>query len=393
MKINFSAIKKIIFSVFCLLIFAMPVHAQEDDTNQPPENVEYASGKVMQILAEKENKQLEESFHTEQITQIVNVYILNGKYRGKTVTIENQLTANPVYDIKVKKGDRVVLSVEETSKGVDFYIADLERIPVLLVLMGVFLSLLLIIGGIHGLCSIASILITSALVFFVLVPAVLNNYPIIPMTVVVAVISTFTTMFVVSGINKKSLAASLGTILSVLIAGLLSSLVIKFAPLNGFGSQESAMLWSSRPDLDFTGILTAGIIIASLGAVIDVGISIASSIYELKKVNNELSIKDLFSSGLNVGKDIMGAMSNTLILAYIGGAFSLVLLASNAPFMKLLNLNSIAAEITSAISGSIGIILCVPITAIISAYLIGKDKPGNTSPSEEEENSKTEAVI
>jgi len=205
------------------------------------------------------------------------------------------------------------------------------------------------------------------------VPAVLNKFPVIPMTVLIAFISTFITMYVVAGVNLKSLSASLGTVFSVIIAGIISSLVIKFAPLNGFNHQEAAMLWASRPDLDFTALLTAGVIIASLGAVMDVGMSIASSIYELKKVNNELTTKELITSGFNVGKDIMGTMANTLILAYIGSAFALVLLAANAPLIKLLNLNSIASEIASAITGSIGIVFCVPITAVIAGYLIGKD--------------------
>ena len=373
--LNKNNLNKIILLVFCIFYFIVPAFAQEDSPDAPSgTNVSYSSGKVLQIISEKVNKELEDSFHTEQITQTVKVLVLSGKYKGKIVKIDNQLTSNPVYDIKIKAGNRVILSVEETPKGVDFYIADQERVPVLLILVGVFLSLLMIIGGMQGLRSIVSILVTVVLVFFVLVPAVLNNFPIILMTVFIAIISTFATMFIVSGINLKSLSASIGTILSVIIAGLMSSLVIKFAPLNGFGSQESVMLWADRPDLDYTGLLTAGMIIASLGAVMDVGISIASSIYEFKNVNNTLNTKDLFKSGLNVGKDIMGAMSNTLILAYIGGAFSLVLLASNAPLIKLLNLNSIAAEIASAITGSIGIVLCVPITALIAAYLIGKDK-------------------
>jgi uncharacterized membrane protein len=386
--------KQVMILLFCVLCIATPVLAQDDTQNAPPdENVTYASGKILQIISEKNNKELEDSFHTQQITQVAKILVLSGKYKGKIIKIENQLTSSPVYDIIIKSGNRVILSVEETPKGVDFYISDLERVPVLLILAGVFLFLLLLIGGMQGLRSIVSILVTAILVFFVLVPAVLNNFPIIPMTVFIAVISTFATMFIVSGVNLKSFSASMGTILSVIIAGLMSSLVIKFAPLNGFGSQESVMLWTNRPDLDYTGLLTAGMIIASLGAVMDVGMSIASRIYEFKNVNSTLKTKDLFRSGLNVGKDIMGAMANTLILAYIGGAFSLVLLASNAPLIKLLNLNSIAAEIVSAITGSIGIVLCVPITALIAAYLIGKDRNKKTVPSSNSENQEKETSL
>jgi uncharacterized membrane protein len=368
--------KKFFIKLFTVLVilfsFALPVLSQEEAA-PPDAKVDYASGKVLEILSQQNNKDLEDSFHTKQVTQTVKVLVLSGKYRGRTVNIENQLTSNPIYDINIKKGNRVVLEIDEIPNGVEFNIADLERVPVLLILAGSFLALLLIIGGMQGLRSIISIVATGMLVFLVLVPAVLNNVPVIPATIAVAFLATFITMFTVAGINKKSLSAALGTIISVLISGVVSSLVIKYAPLNGFNTQESAILWAGRPDIDFTGLLTAGVIIASLGAVMDVGMSIASSIYELKSVNPTLKIKDLFRSGLNVGKDIMGTMSNTLILAYLGGGFSLVLLASNSPLVKLINLNSISAEITSAIAGSIGIIFCVPITAVIAAYLIGKE--------------------
>jgi len=364
-------IKLLIISIISLFFFfAVPAFAQDDSE----QDVTYVSGKVVKILSVTDNKELEDSFHSKQLVQLVQVQVLTGKYKGQTVNIENQLTSNPIYDIVIKPNSRVVLSVEEKPDDVDFYIADVERIPVLLMLGGSFLALLLIIGGKSGLRSIISIGATTLLVFFVLVPAVLNKFPVIPVTVAVAFVSTFVTMFVVAGVNMKSLSASLGTTFSVLIAGVASSLVIKFAPLNGFNDQETAMLWANRPDLDFTGLLTAAVIIASLGAVMDVGMSIASSIYELKKVNNNMTIKELIDSGLNVGKDIMGTMANTLILAYIGGGFSLVLLASKAPLIRLLNLNSIASEIVSALTGSIGIIFCVPITAVIAGYLIGKEK-------------------
>lgn len=391
--LNFNKIILLVFCIFCLVI---PVFAQEDNpgNSAPDANVSYSSGKVLQIVSEKDNKELEDSFHTKQTTQIVKILVLSGKYKGKIIKIENQLTSSPLYDIKINPGNRVILSVEETPKGVEFYISDLERVPVLLILGGIFLFLLLLIGGKQGLRSIVSILVNAILVFFVLVPAVLNNYPVIATTIAISFVSTFVTMFVVAGINMKSLSASLGTIISVLIAGVVSSLVIKFAPLNGFNTQESAMLFVNRPDLDYKGLLTAAVIIASLGAVMDIGMSIASSIYEFKKVNNVLTIRELITSGLNVGKDIMGTMANTLILAYIGGAFALVLLASNAPLIKLLNLNSIASEIASAIAGSIGIVLCVPITAVIAGYLIGKDKNKEiTSPIKNQESIKEETAI
>ena len=114
--------------------------------------------------------------------------------------------------------------------------------------------------------------------------------------------------------------------------------------------------------------------LAALGAVMDVGVSIASTINEIHETDNSLGIKDLFNSGMNVGRDIIGTMSNTLILVYLGGALPLVLLSNNIDLCKFFNLNQVATEISSALIGSIAILICVPMTAIISSYLIKNDK-------------------
>ena len=364
-----------LFKISVLLIFLIfftikiPALAQEAPAPQAEPDISYASGKVLEIVSEKQNQELAEVFNTNQIIQTVKIRILNGEYKGKTIEIENQLTSNPVYDINLKLGQRVLLNIEKTPEKTLFYVTDVERSPILMIVVGVFLLLLLLVGGKKGINTIVSLFVTAFLVFFILIPAILHNYAPIPSAVIVALISTILTMAIVGGINMKSLSASLGTIFSILLAGFMALLVIHYSSLTGFQNQEAIMLWRARPDLNFQGILAAAVIIGALGAVMDVGMSIASSIFEFKSVNNGLKPIELIQSGMNVGKDMMGTMANTLILAYIGGAFPLVLLAANAPLVRLINLNSIATEITAAITGSIGIILCVPITAIISGYL------------------------
>lgn len=361
----------IVFSIFLLLSAFLPAMGQQNDNAPSPQNAEYANGIVLKIISQSQNNALQETLGGSQITQLVQVKILDGKYRGKVIKIENQLTSNPAYDIKIKPGSRVVLDIEKIAGKTEFNISDNDRSPALMIIVGLFLALLLIIGGMKGFRSLISLLITSFLVFFILVPSILKGYPIIPVTVIIAIISTVAAMLVIGGANAKSLSASIGTIGGVLAAGLISMIVIKIAPLSGFHSHETIMLYTSRPYLNFTGLLSAGMIIGALGAIMDVGISIASSVAEVKSINNNLTVMQLMESGLNVGKDIMGAMSNTLILAYIGAALPLILLATEAPLLKLINLNSIMTEITAAIAGSIGIILCVPVTAFVSAYLTG----------------------
>ena len=121
-------------------------------------------------------------------------------------------------------------------------------------------------------------------------------------------------------------------------------------------------------------ILAASMIIAALGALMDTGVSIASSVNEIYETDKKLTVNQLFKSGMNIGKDIIGTMSNTLILVYLGSALPLVLLSNNIDLQKFFNLNQVATEILSALIGSISILACVPLTAIIAAYLIKRQK-------------------
>ena len=361
-----------IFFAFALVIFTLfnhisPVNAQEEA------NVEYAKGVVTKISATIQNQTLQKAMGSNQSIQFLEVKVTSGKHKGHIISVQNQLMSNPVYDIKVKPGDKVILDIEQNGDNLQAFVADKERLPIIVGVVGLFCLLVLIVGGLKGLNSLVSLGVTSASVLFILIPGVLRGYPVLPLTVLISIISIFVSMFIVGGFNLKSLAASIGTMSSLIIAGLLSMSVISLASLSGVTGDESLMLWSARPDLNFTGILASSMIIASLGAIMDVGISIASCINELKIHNSSLNIKSLITSGLNVGRDIIGAMSNTLILAYIGSSFPLLLLAYNAPMIKFLNMNIVVTEILSAIIGSIGIVVCVPLTSVISAYLTNRE--------------------
>lgn len=307
-----------------------------------------------------------------QVKQSVEVKVLTGTHKGETVYVENMLMGNPAYDINLKKSEKVILHAEQANGGVDFFIADKYRAGALVFLSALFFVLVLAVGKKKGLFSLISILLTLSLIFWGLTPMILNGMNPIFSTVLICVFSAVAAIYLVGGFNAKSTAAILGTVISLILAGLLSFLTIKFASLTGFSSEECLFLFSAHPDLNFIGILASAMIVGALGALMDVGISIASTVNELFESNGSMSIKDLFDSGMNVGRDIIGMMANTLILAYIGGAISLVLLSSNIDLQKFFNLNQVATEISSALIGSIAIVVCVPATAIISAFLIKK---------------------
>lgn len=369
----FNLIKKVlIFASLHLCIFAsfVPVFAQEsmDKLVLPSEIGQVQSVETFGDIKNSPTGELN------QVKQSVEVKILSGSHKGEKFFIENMLMGNPAYDIDLKEGDKVVLHAEQSGGGMDFFIADKYRVMTLYLLAGLFFGLLLLVGHKKGFFSLISILVTLGLIFWALTPLILSGMNPILATVLICVLASVIAIYLVGGLNSKSTAAILGTVLSLTIAGLLSVISIKFASLTGFSSEESMFLFTAHPTLNFVGVLASAMIIGALGAVMDIGMSISSTVNELFVSSPQMSVRELFSSGMNVGRDIIGTMANTLILAYLGGALSLVLLSSNIDMQKFFNLNQVATEISSALIGSIAIVLCVPITAIIAAYLIRRGK-------------------
>lgn len=363
--------KKLFILLIMLTGLISPVFA--DENSELPsvtgivENIQYED---VQGLQQGDNS----------VKQVVLIKVLSGEFKGTERLVDNMLTGNPAYDINLKRGDKVILHAEAktgditSADDVDFFIADIKRDNALLGVSAIFIALLLLIGRKKGIYSLISIIATVALIFFMLMPMILNGFCPIASAVLVGILSTIITIYLVGGLNSKSSSAIIGTSLSLVFAGALSLLTIYLAHLTGFAGEESMFLYSAHPDLNFPGLLSASMIIAALGALMDTGVSIASAINEIYETDNSLSVKQLFTSGMNIGKDIIGTMSNTLILVYLGASLPLVLLSSNIDLQKFFNLNQVATEISSALVGSIAILVCVPLTAIISAYLIKHQK-------------------
>ncbi len=320
-------------------------------------------------------KYIEEGNDLVQAKQEVMLKLIGGENNNQKLILENVLTGNPHYDIKLKKGTKVLLHVEDTQNGKIFSIADIERSGVLLILSLLFCGLLIYVGRKKGLYSLVSIVITCILIFNVLSPLILFGINPIIATIIICLLSTAVTMYLVGGFNKKSTSATLGCTLSIIFAGILSVITVKCASLSGFSNENSVFLYAAHPELNFVSIAVSTMILATLGAVMDVAMSIASTINEIYTVDNTKTVKELFTCGMNVGRDIIGTMANTLILVYLGASLPLLLLASNIDFQKFINLNQVVTEISSALIGSCAIVICVPLTALVASELVRKTSP------------------
>ena len=185
------------------------------------------------------------------------------------------------------------------------------------------------------------------------------------------------TLLLVSGYNKKTLAAIIGTSGGLISAGIIAQVIGEMAKLTGLGDEESQMLMFIPQNIsfDYKGLLFAGILIGALGAAMDVGMSLSSAMFEIKEINPDIKKSDLLKAGMNIGRDMIATMSSTLILAYTGGSLQLMLLfmAHEIPFVDIINQDGYATEVVRSLAGSIGLILTIPITAIAVSFLCEKD--------------------
>jgi uncharacterized membrane protein len=330
----------------------------------------YSRGEVLEV----EDKHFEGDYSYDY--QEVFLRITDGPYVNQHVSVENHLTDNEVYNIYVTPGDRVVLMIQDNGEDLDVFITDRARDRVLMALVIAFLGVLALVGKSKGIKTILTISLTVILIFKVLLPAILIGYNPLMVTIIIATIITLITITTIAGYHVKSFAAILGTLFGVVTAGIISIVAAKAIHLTGLSSDEAIMLLYIPQEitLNFQNLLFSGILLGALGAVMDVAMSITSSIHEVHQANPELNSFQLIKSGMSVGRDIMGTMSNTLILAYTGSFIPLMLLfmAYDTPFVKLINLDIVATEITRSIAGSIGLILTIPFTAFISVLMTKK---------------------
>jgi len=334
------------------------------------ELVVFEKGVVLSVKTEEQN-------YDGHITQLqsVKIRLTTGKHKDEIRFIENSLSDNMTFDIPLEEGIRVVLQLEEYDDGTyDLFVMDYVRDNYIMYLLIFFIIAILFVGRWKGVKTIFTLAVTVLFVFKVHLPLILKGMNPIWVTVLVATLITIITMFFISGFKKKTLAAILGTMLGVIIAGTLAFYVGAKVRLTGLSSEEAAMLMYIPQGItfNFRNLLFSGILLGALGAVMDVSMSIASAIDEMHVLNPTISWKRLFLSGMSVGRDIMGTMSNTLILAYTGSTIPLLLLfmAYDTPFIKMVNLDIIATEIIRSLAGSIGLVLTIPITATIAVLLL-----------------------
>jgi uncharacterized membrane protein len=305
---------------------------------------------------------------------------LSGARAGEVTVIDHFETPNSVYNIELEKGDKVLTVVEQQEEqlivGIDEHFKS-RKIFALIVIM---LLVITGISGVNGVKAMLALFFTLIMIFGVMAHFLLNGAAPTMLTAVCSAIIILVSIVIIAGFTKKAMIAAIGTYSGVILAGLFGWLTIAFLKLSGYSGSESTYLQMMDANIDLRGLLISGIIIGSLGAVMDVAISIASALQELIIANPSYTSRDLFKSGMNIGRDIIGSMVNTLILAYTGASLTLILVFAmqkdDFPLLKVMNMEFICTEIVRSLAGLFGMVLSIPVTATVASiiYLRGSKK-------------------
>ena len=369
-----AAVLAVVLAIFAgLFVIA---HPAREEAPEAAEYMEYENAVVEQILTDSTEADPVSEGHFRGNQNLI-VRVKTGRYAGQQMMADN--TVGPIYGCPMAVGDGVTVGLSTYSDGtVRCYIYEYDRSMGLALVLGAFLLVTVLVGGKVGLKSLLSLGLTVAALIFILLPLLLRGWPTILTTFLVSVLVTAATFVILGGVDKKTVCACLGTLAGIALATVFGLLAQNLLRIDGYRQEYAEALLQLRQTeesaIGITGLITAGVIVSALGAVMDVAMSISSALQELTRVNPDLTSRDLFRSGMNIGRDMVGTMTNTLILAILGSGLTLVVYIYSLSLQpwQLLSSAYMSLEAISGIASSIGVMLAVPLTAAICAVSYGK---------------------
>jgi len=362
-----------LISILLLLISFFTVFA--DFWNELPDlSGNYIKAEVSEILAVRT-----EDYGSGLTDQYIafKAKLKSGPYKGTSITAVQNINSYQTIETKtVEVGDLVILSfLRDGTPEDEWFFAEYLRSDVLVILAVLFFALLLLFGRIKGIKTTLSLLFTIASIFFAFVPAVMTGQNVYLWTTLLGIFITVMTTLLVNGWSWLTLSSSLGCLAGISISAIVLVISEYFLKLTGNIDEHSVYLFDMGVDLH--GILYAAIIIGAIGAIMDVAVNISASLHELACKVEKPTFSSLLKSGFTIGRDILGTMTNTLILAYVGSSLCslLLILYSNATSPLLLfNRELIISELLQILVGSLALLLTIPASAVISAFLYSKPR-------------------
>lgn len=305
--------------------------------------------------------------------QELEVTILTGKHKGVVLEAVNYI--NAYYNVDAKLGTRVILRLDYDDAG-DLYVVSIpnyDRSRILIIALLIFAILMILVGGRQGARALFGLLFTLLNLWYILIPLVLRGVSPIIATILITGFTSAGALLMLSGYTKKTFCALLGCVGGVIAAGIFAQIITILTPINGFNMSEAEelVIRASDSPLRISGLLISGILLSAIGALMDTSMSIVSALHEVYEQNPSISKKQIFRSGMNIGRDAMGTMANTLILAFVGSAFNLLILFQvyEYPMIQIFNSDMIVIDVLQGIAGSVGIIATTPLVAVMCAVV------------------------
>ncbi len=311
------------------------------------------------------------------IGEEVQCYNLLAKLEDGKEVVLTHVVQSPT-DPKVEKGTEVVLYTQTDEDGnVTYAVQDYDHSSGLFWCFAIFILAVILVGRFRGVRALFSLAMSLFLVFYFLMPLLLEGYPPLWTTLVFSILITVFSLLIIGGINLKSTVMILATSSGLVTATLLAVLFGYWAQLTGLSTEEIRGLVYYYPELNYQGLLFAGVMLGTLGAVMDVAVSITSAMHEMSENAHKFGFQRYFHMGMEVGEDILGSMINTLIFAYAGSAYATIftfMAVGQLTFWQILNLGFISEEIIRSLVGSMGLLITIPASAFLSAWLFSHYK-------------------
>jgi len=372
MRYYLSMSIRTIFSILVLaLLLSVPGVSMAQETEMPvngfPAVEQQYLEKAQVIEASPTTEKIVEGTEVVTETQTLTIKVLEGFDEGRIVTFENDFT-------QLEAGD--IFYVRHIVGGFDletWSVSDPYRLNILVGIGLIFLVLVFLFGGIQGIRGLASLAGSLVLIFYLLLPGIHSGFSPILVSLGVASLIILVGSYVTHGVNRTTTAAMLGMVATIVITGIATYFAIDLAQLSGFTSDENVYLnFSSDGTIDMVGLLFGGIMIGLLGVLYDSAIGQAVAVEELFTASKDYTRRQVYTRGLRIGREHIGALINTLAIAYVGASLPLLLLLkeSNASPLYILNGEIFATEIIRILMSSIGIILAVPVTTLIATYML-----------------------
>lgn len=362
----------VIFALLAAIASRQAPAGQESDL--VPGEGEILRAEVEEVLEEGSVDQGE----FEQPYQLLRLRITRGALKDQVVDVDYGVLGLTSESRLFRPGDKVLLERIRTLEGEDYYaIADYVRTGPLLWLTLLFIGATVLLSGWQGVRSVLGMGISLVVIIAFVVPQILDGRDPVVVAILGSIVMMGLSLYLVYGWDRKTHVAVAGLFLSLILTGLLAVWSVNWTRLSGFGAEEAGFLQLAGVELDPRGLLLAGIVIGALGALDDVAIGQSSSIFELSKANPRLGSGELFKRGMNVGRDHIAAMVNTLLLAYVGAALPFLLLFSvyAEPLGTTLNREIIAEEVVRTLVGSLGLLAGVPLTSLLAAFVARNRMP------------------